>query len=130
MKVDGVHNPTAFMQLDEDPEGVLGEAVDVVVPEGHFALMSSVIPHKGGTNSSDVMRWSFDMRWIDARLPAGFPTVPVSRPHAAGWQPDYKYRDNLGPGMKHKWSDHKMQIHMKQVEERARQIEELKRGRG
>ena len=32
--------------------------------------------------------------------------------------------------MKHKWSDHKMQIHMKQAEERARQIEELKRGRG
>ena len=56
MKVDGVSNPTAFMQLDEDPEGVLGEAVAVHVPEDHFVLLSNVIPHKGGANETDVMR--------------------------------------------------------------------------
>lgn len=122
MSVAGIGNPTAFMQLEEDPEGQLGEAVDVECPEGHFILMSNLLPHKGGINSSSVMRWSFDMRWIDARMPAGVPTVPVSRPQTPGWEPDYAFCPNLGPNLKHPWTDHKTDIHMQQAAQRKTTI--------
>ena len=129
MNVPGIGSPTAYMQLNDDPEGDLGESVAVEVPENHFVLMSNIIPHKGGTNSSHVMRWSFDMRWVDSRLPAGFPTVPVSRPAEEveyGWVPDFKMRPNLGPGMKHLWTDKKMAIHEQQAQEKKAAVAKLK----
>lgn len=122
-----VNNPTAFMQLVDKPEGALGEPVAVYVPDGSVILMSNIIPHKGGTNKTDVMRWSWDMRWIDARMPAGFPTVPVLRgSEPAGWSPDYEMVGNRGPNLKHPWTDHKTTIHIKQAERRRKELEAIK----
>jgi hypothetical protein len=123
---NGEENPTAYMQLDEGPEGTLGEPVAVHVPENHFILMSNCIPHKGGSNDSNVMRWSFDMRWIDARMPAGFPTIPVVRGSDPTWHPDYEMVRNLGPGLKHPWTDEKAGIHKTQFEQRRERIARIK----
>ena len=35
------------------------------------------------------------MRWIDSRLPAGFPTGPVQRVEP-GWSPDFEMVPNIG----------------------------------
>ncbi|MBT7861234.1 MAG: phytanoyl-CoA dioxygenase family protein [Gemmatimonadetes bacterium] len=50
-----------------------GEPVTVPVAKGGVLLLHGRTPHGSDLNRSDIVRWSMDLRWNDARLPAGRP---------------------------------------------------------
>ncbi len=50
-----------------------GEPLTVPVAKGGVLLLHGRTPHGSDINRSDVVRWSMDLRWNDARLPTGRP---------------------------------------------------------
>ena len=50
-----------------------GEPVTVPLAKGGVILLHGRTPHGSDINHSGIVRWSMDLRWNDARLPAGRP---------------------------------------------------------
>ena len=51
---------------DEDMAKVEHLAVDVELDPGSVLLFNNILVHRGGVNSADTIRWSFDFRFQDA----------------------------------------------------------------
>ena len=49
------------------------EPVTVPVAKGGVLLLHGRTPHGSDINRSDIVRWSVDLRWNDARMPGGRP---------------------------------------------------------
>jgi hypothetical protein len=60
--------------LDDDLPS--GEAVPVPVPRGGVLFLTNKTPHCSGENRTDVVRWSLDLRYQDARVPNNAGELP------------------------------------------------------
>jgi len=49
------------------------QPVTVPVGKGGVLLLHGRTPHGSEANRSDIVRWSMDLRWNDARQPTGRP---------------------------------------------------------
>lgn len=58
---------TGFLRIPE--EALPGEAICVPVHKGGVLIMSNRTPHASFDNTSDVIRWSMDLRYQSASLP-------------------------------------------------------------
>jgi ectoine hydroxylase-related dioxygenase (phytanoyl-CoA dioxygenase family) len=56
-------------------DDVLPDAPPVPIPleKGSVLLLHGRTPHRSQPNSTQIVRWSLDLRWNDARQPAGRP---------------------------------------------------------
>jgi phytanoyl-CoA hydroxylase len=58
---------------DDLPEG---EGIPVPVPRGGVLFLTNLTPHCSKENPSDVVRWSLDLRYQDARVPNNAGQMP------------------------------------------------------
>lgn len=55
-------DPSKMEPLEKD-------AIDVPLGPGDIVLFSNILVHRGGNNSTETIRWSFDWRFQDASKP-------------------------------------------------------------
>jgi hypothetical protein len=75
------HAQAPGKQYLEIPEGELPkepQAVCVPVRKGGVLLMSNLTPHASFENTSDVVRWSMDLRYQNAALPTNAPMTRLA----------------------------------------------------
>jgi phytanoyl-CoA hydroxylase len=70
------YNPKGEYLVIPDEELPLEEQVCVPVPRGGALLMTNRTPHVSYENTTDVVRWSMDLRYQSAALPTN---APISR---------------------------------------------------
>lgn len=57
-------------QVDPDEMAkIVHDAIDIECDAGDVVLFSNLLVHRGGTNNSDHIRWTFDWRFQDAAKP-------------------------------------------------------------
>merc|ERR1712050_156326 len=87
-------------------------------------LTSNIIPHRGLENRSSVMRWTIDLRFVDSRLPAGAPTIPIRKAEDPNFVPDFKFvQGPINPAKErsHPWARQKAETHAVQAERKGQQ---------
>lgn len=69
----GGHAGYLVITPDDLPDS---RAVPVPVPRGGVLFMTNLTPHCSGDNTTDVVRWSLELRYQDARVPSNAGQLP------------------------------------------------------
>ncbi len=67
------HEKCPFGWTIKEDEAPIGKAVTIPMNKGGVVIIHGRTPHGSGPNRTDRVRWSMDLRWHDARKPAGRP---------------------------------------------------------
>ena len=62
--------------LEIAPEDVPNGAIPIEMPAGSVLLMTSMTPHASFENTTDIVRWSIDLRYQDFEVPNNIDEIP------------------------------------------------------
>ena len=68
--------PNGYLAIDDPDLPQTGEPLAVPVPLGGVLLLTNRTPHCSTPNNTDVVRWSLDLRYQDARVPNNIDEAP------------------------------------------------------